>query len=55
MAQRARVCASDFAGLAEAFQREVILIHCPRAQGGCVHIVPVVPGFLIAVAMVAFG
>ena len=53
MAQRARACARDLAGLVEALQVVVILIRCPRAQGGCVHIVPVVPAFPVAVAMVA--
>jgi len=54
MIQRARACACDLAGLVEAFQVKVILVHCPRAQGGHVHIVPVVPAFPVAVAMVAF-
>ena len=54
MAQRARVCACDLAGLVAAFQVEVILTHCPHAQGGGVHIVPAVPAVPTAVAMVAF-
>jgi hypothetical protein len=53
MAQGAKACARDLAGLV-ALQVEVIPIHCLRAQGGCAHIVPVVPAFPVAVAMVAF-
>jgi len=54
MAQGAKAWARDFAVLVEALQMEVILLRCPRAQGGCVHIVPVVPAFPVEVAMVAF-
>lgn len=58
LAQGAKACACGLAGLAGlvALQVEDILIRCPRAQGGCVRIVPAVPavpGFPIAAAMVA--
>jgi hypothetical protein len=55
MAQGARACAGDLAGLAvkEAFP-VVILMHCFRAQCDCVHLLPAVPAFPFAVVMVAF-
>jgi hypothetical protein len=53
MGQGARACARDLAGLVEALQVVVIPIRCPRAQGGCVHIVPAAPAFPVVVAMVA--
>lgn len=56
MAQRARACASDLAGLVvektkKVLQVEVIPIRCSHAQGGCVHIVLVVPALPVAVAI----